>query len=133
MGPRQANPLLHLHNVIVTPHAAYYSEEPIGTMRRIASEEPVHVLSGLPAPLACQHDRCLRPGVADGLCDPGCLRDAPDLAALHPGASANSNTRLHAIMRSGTSRRIVRELCRTELRKGGTGRLHMRRARRELV
>jgi D-3-phosphoglycerate dehydrogenase / 2-oxoglutarate reductase len=46
---RPANPLLQLHNVIITPHAAYYSEESIRTVRRIAAEEAVRVLSGLPA------------------------------------------------------------------------------------
>jgi D-3-phosphoglycerate dehydrogenase len=46
---RPANPLFELHNVIITPHAAYYSEESIGTVRRIAAEEAVRVLSGLPA------------------------------------------------------------------------------------
>jgi D-3-phosphoglycerate dehydrogenase / 2-oxoglutarate reductase len=46
---RAANPLFHLHNVIITPHAAYYSEESIGAVRRIAAEEAVRVLSGLPA------------------------------------------------------------------------------------
>jgi D-3-phosphoglycerate dehydrogenase len=44
-----ANPLLQLENVIITPHAAYYSEESIGAVRRIAAEEAVRVLSGLPA------------------------------------------------------------------------------------
>jgi len=43
------NPLFQLHNVIITPHAAYYSEESIGAVRRIAAEEAVRVLSGLPA------------------------------------------------------------------------------------
>lgn len=46
---RPANPLFQLQNAIVTPHAAYYSEESIGTVRRIAAEEAVRVLSGLPA------------------------------------------------------------------------------------
>src|SRR5262252_9546832 len=46
---RPANPLFQLHNVIITPHAAYYSEESIGAVRRIAAEEAVRVLSGLPA------------------------------------------------------------------------------------
>jgi D-3-phosphoglycerate dehydrogenase len=46
---RPANPLFGLENVIITPHAAYYSEESIGTVRRIAAEEAVRVLSGLPA------------------------------------------------------------------------------------
>jgi D-3-phosphoglycerate dehydrogenase len=40
------NPLFRLDNVIITPHAAYYSEESIFTVRRIASEEVVRVLSG---------------------------------------------------------------------------------------
>jgi D-3-phosphoglycerate dehydrogenase len=44
-----ANPLFQLENVIITPHAAYYSEESIGAVRRIAAEEAVRVLSGLPA------------------------------------------------------------------------------------
>jgi D-3-phosphoglycerate dehydrogenase / 2-oxoglutarate reductase len=46
---RADNPLFQLHNVIITPHAAYYSEESIGTVRRIAAEEAVRVLSGIPA------------------------------------------------------------------------------------
>ena len=41
------NPLLRLDNVIITPHAAYYSEESIHTVREIASREVVRVLSGL--------------------------------------------------------------------------------------
>jgi D-3-phosphoglycerate dehydrogenase / 2-oxoglutarate reductase len=45
---RSKNPLFQLENLIVTPHAAYYSEESIGTVRRIASEEAVRVLSGKP-------------------------------------------------------------------------------------
>jgi D-3-phosphoglycerate dehydrogenase len=43
---RSRNPLFQLPNVIITPHAAYYSEESIATVRRIASEEAVRVLSG---------------------------------------------------------------------------------------
>jgi hypothetical protein len=46
---RPANPLFQLESVIITPHAAYYSEESIGAVRRIAAEEAVRVLSGLPA------------------------------------------------------------------------------------
>jgi D-3-phosphoglycerate dehydrogenase len=42
------NPLFGLENLIVTPHAAYYSEESIATVRRIASEEVVRVLTGQP-------------------------------------------------------------------------------------
>jgi D-3-phosphoglycerate dehydrogenase len=46
---RPSNPLFQLENVIITPHAAYYSEDSIGAVRRIAAEEAVRVLSGLPA------------------------------------------------------------------------------------
>jgi len=46
---RPVNPLFRLSNVIITPHAAYYSEESIGSVRQIAAEEAVRVLSGLPA------------------------------------------------------------------------------------
>lgn len=45
---RSGNPLFQLPNAIITPHAAYYSEESIATVRRIASEEAVRVLSGHP-------------------------------------------------------------------------------------
>jgi D-3-phosphoglycerate dehydrogenase len=43
------NPLFQRSNVIITPHAAYYSEESIKSVRQIAAEEAVRVLSGLPA------------------------------------------------------------------------------------
>src|SRR5215475_13109244 len=46
---RAVNPLFRLSNVIITPHAAYYSEESIKTVRRVAAEEAVRVLSGQPA------------------------------------------------------------------------------------
>jgi D-3-phosphoglycerate dehydrogenase len=43
---RAVNPLFRLSNVIITPHAAYYSEESIRTVRQVAAEEAVRVLSG---------------------------------------------------------------------------------------
>jgi D-3-phosphoglycerate dehydrogenase len=43
-----ANPLFGLDNLIITPHAAYYSEEAIYTVRHIAADEVVRVLSGQP-------------------------------------------------------------------------------------
>jgi len=43
---KPTNPLLQLSNVIVTPHAAYYSEESINTIRAIAAEEAIRVLTG---------------------------------------------------------------------------------------
>jgi D-3-phosphoglycerate dehydrogenase len=43
------NPLFKLDNVIITPHAAYYSEESMHTVRQFAAEEVVRVLSGRPA------------------------------------------------------------------------------------
>ena len=45
---RADNPLFSLDNVVITPHAAYYSEEAIGTVRRFAAEEVVRVLTGQP-------------------------------------------------------------------------------------
>jgi D-3-phosphoglycerate dehydrogenase len=41
------NPLFRLDNLIITPHAAYYSEESIRTVREIAANEVVRVLSGM--------------------------------------------------------------------------------------
>jgi D-3-phosphoglycerate dehydrogenase len=40
------NPLFTLDNVLITPHAAYYSEESIHTVREIAASEAVRVLTG---------------------------------------------------------------------------------------
>jgi D-3-phosphoglycerate dehydrogenase len=45
---RPENPLFRLDNVVITPHAAYYSEEAILTVRRFAAEEVVRVLTGQP-------------------------------------------------------------------------------------
>jgi D-3-phosphoglycerate dehydrogenase len=42
------NPLFGLDNVLITPHAAYYSEEAIRTVRDFAAREVVRVLSGQP-------------------------------------------------------------------------------------
>ena len=42
---RPDNPLFSLDNVVITPHAAYYSEESISTVRRFAAEEGVRVLT----------------------------------------------------------------------------------------
>jgi D-3-phosphoglycerate dehydrogenase / 2-oxoglutarate reductase len=42
------NPLFSLDNVIITPHAAYYSEEAIRTVRDFAAHEAVRVLTGQP-------------------------------------------------------------------------------------
>ncbi|MER7500636.1 C-terminal binding protein [Nonomuraea pusilla] len=46
---RPRNPLFTLPNVIITPHAAYYSEQAVTAVRRIAAEEAVRVLTGRPA------------------------------------------------------------------------------------
>jgi D-3-phosphoglycerate dehydrogenase len=43
---KPTNPLFSLDNVIITPHAAYYSEQSIQIVRRFASEEAVRVLQG---------------------------------------------------------------------------------------
>jgi D-3-phosphoglycerate dehydrogenase / 2-oxoglutarate reductase len=45
---RPTNPLFSLDNVVITPHAAYYSEEAIRTVREFAAEEVVRVLTGQP-------------------------------------------------------------------------------------
>jgi D-3-phosphoglycerate dehydrogenase / 2-oxoglutarate reductase len=43
---RPDNTLLALPNVVVTPHAAYYSEQSIETVRSVAAHEAVRVLTG---------------------------------------------------------------------------------------
>ena len=50
-GWKPDNPLFKLENVIISPHAAYYSEQSIQIVRRFASEEAVRVLRG-EAPLS---------------------------------------------------------------------------------
>jgi D-3-phosphoglycerate dehydrogenase len=40
------NPLFGLENILISPHAAYYSEESIELVRRIAADEAVRVLRG---------------------------------------------------------------------------------------
>ena len=45
---KPTNPLFGLDNVIITPHAAYYSEEAIRTVRDFAAQEVVRVLTGKP-------------------------------------------------------------------------------------
>jgi len=40
------NPLFGLDNVLISPHAAYYSEESIALIRQIAASEAVRVLDG---------------------------------------------------------------------------------------
>ena len=45
---KPVNPLFSLDNVIITPHAAYYSEEAIRTVRDFAAHEMVRVLTGKP-------------------------------------------------------------------------------------
>jgi D-3-phosphoglycerate dehydrogenase / 2-oxoglutarate reductase len=45
---KPANPLFGLDNVVITPHAAYYSEEAIRTVRDFAAHEVVRVLTVQP-------------------------------------------------------------------------------------
>jgi D-3-phosphoglycerate dehydrogenase len=42
---KPTNPLFGLDNVLITPHAAYYSEEAIRTVREFAAQEVVRVLT----------------------------------------------------------------------------------------
>ena len=45
---RVDNPLLKLPNAVVTPHAAWYSEEAVQTLQRMVAEEVVRALKGEP-------------------------------------------------------------------------------------
>jgi D-3-phosphoglycerate dehydrogenase / 2-oxoglutarate reductase len=56
---RADNPLFSLDNVVITPHAAYYSEQALDTVRRFAAEEVVRVLTGQ-APLSPVNADALR-------------------------------------------------------------------------
>jgi D-3-phosphoglycerate dehydrogenase len=42
------SPLLGLENCIITPHAAWYSEEAAAALQRLAAEEAVRLLGGEP-------------------------------------------------------------------------------------
>jgi hypothetical protein len=57
---RPDNPLLTLPNCLVTPHAAYYSEESIRYARTFAAEEVVRVLRGEPPRSPVNLDRLAR-------------------------------------------------------------------------
>jgi D-3-phosphoglycerate dehydrogenase len=61
------NPLFGLDNVVITPHAAYYSEESLRTVRQFPAEEVVRVLRGEPP---------LSPVNADELTEPRRSRSA---------------------------------------------------------
>jgi D-3-phosphoglycerate dehydrogenase len=55
-----ASPLLRLENVIVTPHAAWYSEEGRSDLKRKVAEEAVRVLLRGEPPLHCVNPDVLR-------------------------------------------------------------------------
>src|SRR5215469_13527515 len=56
-----ANPLFGLDNAIITPHAAYYSEEAIHTFRDLAASEVVRVRTGRPRLSAVNADQVASP------------------------------------------------------------------------
>ena len=60
---KPTDPLFNLENVIITPHAAYYSEQSIQIVRRYASEEAVRVLRG-EAPLSPVNKVAMPIGIA---------------------------------------------------------------------
>jgi D-3-phosphoglycerate dehydrogenase len=60
---KPTNPLFSLDNVIITPHAAYYSEQSIQIVRRFAADEAVRVLKG-EAPLSPVNKDLLPIGLA---------------------------------------------------------------------
>jgi D-3-phosphoglycerate dehydrogenase len=65
------NPLFELDQAVITPHAAYYSEESIHTVREIAASEVVRVLTGQ------------RPLSPVNFVEPPAPQAAPATAALH--------------------------------------------------
>jgi D-3-phosphoglycerate dehydrogenase len=44
--PAPGSPLLGMDNVIVTPHVAWYSEDAVRDLQRLAAEQALRVLSG---------------------------------------------------------------------------------------
>ena len=56
------NPLFSLDSVIITPHAAYYSEEAIRRVRDFAASEVVRMLTGKPtlSPVNAVHRRLVQ-------------------------------------------------------------------------
>lgn len=60
---KPVDPLFSLENVIITPHAAYYSEQSIEIVRRFASGEAVRVLKG-EAPLSPVNKVAMPIGIA---------------------------------------------------------------------
>jgi D-3-phosphoglycerate dehydrogenase / 2-oxoglutarate reductase len=61
---KPVNPLFGLDNVIITPHAAYYSDEAMGTARDFAAHEVVRVLTGRPplSPVNAASPATVHPG-----------------------------------------------------------------------
>ena len=51
------NPLLKLPNAVVTPHAAWYSEEAVETLQRMVAEEVVRALKGEPLRSPVNHPK----------------------------------------------------------------------------
>ena len=54
--PAPDDPLLHRDNVIVTPHAAFYSEESLRELQRKAVEQVIEALAGRIPPYAVNAD-----------------------------------------------------------------------------
>jgi len=58
------HPLLHMEQAIVTPHAAWYSEEGRADLKRRVAEEAVRVLLRGEPPLHCVNPEVIRPRAA---------------------------------------------------------------------